>query len=120
MQLKNGVDIVAINRIEKVMQHETFLERFFSPEERRYFLERGTHPQTVAGHFAAKEAFAKLLGTGITGFELREIGVAHDDLGCPFYRLSGRAAELAGQAQVSLSISHDGEYAIAFACALMP
>lgn len=118
MQIKNGVDIVAIHRMEKAMERASFRERFFAPEECCYFAEKGNAPQTVAGHFAAKEAFSKALGSGISGFELREVVILHDEQGAPALHLTGKAAALSAGWQFSLSISHDGDYAIAFVTAM--
>lgn len=118
MLLSNGVDIVEIHRIAKVLERRPgFVGRFFSEEEQDYFQSRKMAPQTVAGHFAAKEAFAKAMGTGIRGFELREVSVVHDRQGRPLYHLTGQAAALAAGWRLSLSISHDRDTAIAFAVA---
>lgn len=117
MILANGVDAVEIARIAKAIQRPGFVERFFSPEEGEYFRSRKMAPQTVAGHFAAKEAFSKAMGTGLSGFDLREAAVVHDQLGRPEYRLSGRAAKLAEGWRLSLSITHTADTAIAFAVA---
>lgn len=118
MKISTGIDIVVVSRIEKAMKSESFLERFFSEEECRYFREKGNHPQTVAGHFAAKEAFSKALGTGIRGFSLHEAAVLHDEWGAPHFELCGKAQECAAGWQLSLSISHDGGIATAVVMAL--
>ncbi len=117
MILANGVDAVEIARIAKAIARPGFVERFFSPEEGEYFRSRKMAPQTVAGHFAAKEAFSKAMGTGLSGFDLREAAVIHDQLGRPEYRLSGRAAKLAEGWRLTLSITHTADTAIAFAVA---
>ena len=77
----------------------------------------------MAGMYAAKEAFAKALGTGIRGFSLKEAEVLHDADGRPFYRITGKALALQHSRsidEVLLSISHDGGLAIAFAVAEGP
>lgn len=114
MQLKNGVDIVSIERIARSMQEPRFLPHCFTAEECRYFAERQNAPQTVAAHFAAKEAFAKALGYGIRGFALKDVAVHHTELGTPYLVLTGKAAELAEGRQTALSLSHDAGVAIAF------
>lgn len=114
MELWTGVDAIEISRITKSMARKKFLERYFALEEQEYFTSRGNCPQTVAGHFAAKEAFAKAMGTGVRGFELREVGVVHDHLGKPAYHLTGGAKALCGFRRLSLSITHTKEMAIAF------
>ena len=62
MVLNNGVDIVYISRIEKLMRDkkDRFYNRIFTPDEIKYIEEKNHSPQTVAGIFAAKEAISKL------------------------------------------------------------
>lgn len=117
MELANGVDIIEIGRIARSMEAESFLGRFFSQEEQAYFLVRHNAPQSVAANFAAKEAFAKALGLGFRGFELREVAVLRDDLGRPFFRLTGNAAQLAAGWHFAVSLSHDKTHAIAMVTA---
>ena len=117
MIIETGVDAVEIARVAKSLQRPGFLERFFSEEERAYFQSKNNAPQTVAGHFAAKEAFSKAMGTGLSGFELREAGVVHDSRGKPYLSLTGAAAKLAEGWSFSLSITHTGTTAIAFVAA---
>lgn len=117
MIIETGVDAVEISRVAKSLERPGFLERFFSEEEREYFQGRGMAPQTVAGHFAAKEAFSKVMGTGLSGFELREAAVVHDDRRKPFLSLTGKAAELGAGWSFSLSITHTETMAIAFVVA---
>ncbi len=108
-----GLDLCEISRMEKMLADERFLNRYFTEEEAGYIRSRGrSAAQTMAGIFAAKEALAKALGTGIT-FSLKEVGVCHDEAGQPGYSLSGTAAELAGGDRFLLSISHDGGIAVA-------
>ena len=108
-----GLDLCEITRMEKLLADDRFLNRYFSEEEIRYIRTKGRNAaQTMAGIYAAKEALAKALGTGIT-FNLREAGVSHDEAGHPGYSLTGTAAELAGGDRLLLSISHDGGTAAA-------
>lgn len=117
MQMRNGVDITEICRIERSLQREGFIRRVFSPEEQEYFRAHGNIAQTAAGLYAAKEAFSKAMGVGLTGFLLPEASVLHDENGTPYFRFSGRAAALAAGWRFSLSISHDGGIAAAFVTA---
>lgn len=115
-----GVDVVDISRIADLLEEPAFLPRFFTAEECGYIQSKHNRAATAAGLYAAKEAFAKLLGCGVRGFSLREAGVTHDAHGCPAYALSGRAADLARRAglrDITLSISHDGGVAVAAATA---
>ena len=117
MRIESGVDAAEISRVARSMERESFVRRYFSEEEQAYFAERKMAPQTVAGHFAAKEAFSKAMGTGIRGFGLREVSILHDGLGRPYFHLAGRAAELAEGWGLSLSITHTRDTATAFVVA---
>ncbi|WP_443674402.1 holo-ACP synthase, partial [Megasphaera sp.] len=66
--------------------------------------------------FAAKEALFKALRTGFRQGKWTDVEVCHDSLGAPYYQLHGYYAQAVGQdGQLpSLSIAHDGDYAIAF------
>lgn len=86
-----GVDMITMTRMEKACGKESFLERVFSCKE--IDLYRGKSAK-LAANFAAKEAFSKALGTGVRGFDLREVELFRDGLGKPYYCFSGRAAEI--------------------------
>ena len=108
-----GLDLCEIDRMETKLDNDHFLNRFFSEEEISYLRTKGRNAaQTLAGLFAAKEAFSKALGTGIA-FDLKEVSVCHDEAGKPGYSLSGRAKDLSGGDRFWLSISHDGGMAAA-------
>ena len=94
-----GTDIVLVSRMEKSLQIPGFAEKVFSPAERAYC----KTAESFAGVFAAKEAYYKALGTGLQ-LPLSELTVLHDDRGKPY---------LDGKPQARLSISHDGDYAVA-------
>lgn len=110
-----GIDILEIKRIQACMENPRFMTRVFSAMERELFAQKRNHPQTVAAHFCAKEAFSKALGTGIRGFSLDEVSLARDSLGKPYFVFTGRAKELAEGSgyQFSVSITHTKEYAAA-------
>ncbi len=116
-----GVDIVDIERIENIMRRNPrFIERCFTAKERSLFLEKGMKVETIAAGFAAKEAVAKALGTGIRGFNLEDIEVLRDSLGKPIVNLLGQAKEVAssrGVTRLELSLSHAKHQAIAFVIA---
>ncbi len=119
MELYTGVDSVSVDRIAKSLESARFTERFFSQEEQSYFKTKGKMglAQTVAGHFAAKEAFSKAMGTGVRGFDLNEVGIIHDNNGKPSFLLTGRAKALCGKKRLSLSITHTEIAATAFVVA---
>ncbi|MBP5725802.1 MAG: holo-ACP synthase [Clostridia bacterium] len=108
-----GLDLCEISRMEKLLENDRFLDRYYTEEEKAYIKSKGVNAaQTAAGIFAAKEALTKAVGTGIT-FDLREIGISHDEAGRPVYELTGKAAELGNGDNFLLSVSHDGGMAAA-------
>ena len=108
-----GLDLCEIARMEKQLQNDRFLTRFFTPGEIEYVRSRGAGAAaTLAGLFAAREALGKALGGGID-FELKEAEVCHTESGAPYFRLSGKLKERVGEGRIFLSISHDGGMAAA-------
>ena len=113
MIIGTGVDIVKIERFAK-KQNPRFMERVFSSRERAYIAKKGI--QTMAGLFAAKEAVAKALGTGFSGFYPKDIEILHTPKGKPVVKLHGQARR--GRCiHISVSISHTATDAVAFAVA---
>jgi len=117
MKLSTGVDIIEIERLtEAIDRHgERFLNRVFTPLE---LAEVGTDPASLAVRFAAKEAVAKALGTGIGVICWQEIEIRRGPERQPQLHLYGAAAEMAGQLGLvhwSVSLSHTREIAIAMA-----
>jgi len=114
--LTTGVDIIEIPRVQRVLAEygRRFLERIFTEGEIAYC--RGRAPN-LAARFAAKEATMKALGTGTRGVSWKDIEVLRRESGEPHIRLSGRAeacAQRLGVVEISLSLSHCQEYAVAF------
>ena len=117
--ISTGIDIVAIWRIKGVHERygQRFLNRIYTPSEIEYC--RGRAPN-LAARFAAKEATMKSLGTGVRGVGWKDIEVVRNRAGAPSIKLHGRAlarAERLGLQEMSLSISHSREYAVAFVIA---
>jgi holo-[acyl-carrier protein] synthase len=117
--LTTGVDIIEISRIKQTLDRygQRFLDRIFTLDEIAYC--RGRAPN-LAGRFAAKEATMKALGTGVRGVSWKDIEVVRAKSGAPSVKLHGRAEKRAERLQVSeisLSISHSREYAVAFVVA---
>lgn len=114
--LTTGIDLIRIDRIKKSMANPRFLTRVFSVAELSLFEQKQYRAETVAANFAAKEAFAKALGTGVRGFGLTEVSVLRDELGRPYFLLEGRAKALAEEAGLSFSVSltHTEDIAAAF------
>ena len=113
--IRNGIDLVEIDRIRRSLESPSFLQKVFGEHERVAFLEHGLRAESAAGAFAAKEAFSKALGTGIRGFSLKEVEVLHDQYGAPYFLLSGKAAAIAAEQKLdfALSITHTKDYAAA-------
>lgn len=103
---KAGIDLIEISRIEKSVQNQKFIERVFSQKEIALFSAKSHPYQSMAGNWAAKEAFSKTLGTGVSGFALNEVSVLRDELGAPFIELTGKALELSKGYEFSVSITH--------------
>jgi holo-[acyl-carrier protein] synthase len=96
---KIGTDIVEISRIENSIKSDTFVKKVFSDREIEYCRKA----ENFAGIFAAKEAYLKAIGTGIT-LPLNNVEILHGDNGKPYIN---------GISNCDVSISHDGDYAIA-------
>ncbi len=106
-----GIDLVKISRIENLIAKfgEKGLRRFLSEAEIESSKNR---VETVAGYWAVKEAVSKSLKTGI-GKELsfHEIEIYKDSKNAPFVKVPQRF----GISEIAVSITHDGDYAIAVA-----
>lgn len=117
--LRTGVDLVEVERIERTIARygDRFLLRVFTARELAYGAGK---PHSLAARFAAKEAVSKLLGVGVQhreGVHWQDIEVVSAENGDPRVALHGRAAQRAEQLgirELSLSMSHTREHAIAF------
>jgi holo-[acyl-carrier protein] synthase len=124
MILGIGSDITDIRRIEKVIERhgERFLGRIFTDAERKRAERRAKSVETYAKRFAAKEACAKALGTGIRhGVWWRDMGVVNMPSGRPTMALTGGARKRLDAltpkgyfAQIDLSITDEGPMSMAF------
>ena len=113
LEVKTGLDLCEISRMEEAADRPHFLGRWLTPSEQSYLDGRGAvRAASIAGLWAAKEAVVKALGVGLS-IPLTEIEILHDEAGCPACRLSGKAAELAGDAAISISITHEAGTAAA-------
>jgi len=110
-----GVDIVKIRRFKKNFGRR-FIERCFTASEMAYIETKGA--ASMAGLFAAKEAAAKAIGTGFSGFWPCDIEVTRDERGKPYIVLHGKAKAAANGAEIHISISHTDDDAVAFAVAV--
>jgi holo-[acyl-carrier protein] synthase len=114
-----GVDLVQISRVAVLAERygDRFTGRVFTPAE---LAECHDRPESLAARWAAKEAVVKALGTGFGPVSFLEIELLRAGGGRPELRLDGKARALAeahGLDSWSVSIAHDGGYAIAFVVA---
>jgi holo-[acyl-carrier protein] synthase len=119
MIVGSGIDVVEIGRIQRSMDRygQRFLARVYTAGEQAYCLRKRKAAESFAARFAAKEAGAKALGTGISrGVNWLEIEVAREPGGRPTLQFHGRAAEFAarlGARRAALSLTHTAELAMA-------
>ena len=109
-----GVDLCAISRMQEQLTHEHFMARCFTAQEQAYIAARSRRAaDSAAGLWAAKEAALKALGVGIV-LPLTDVEIVHTDKGQPQYALHGKALDMVQDGSMALSISHEGNMAIAF------
>lgn len=111
--ISNGIDIVNIHRFQELIKRKNFMNSIFTTKELDYIKKRNFNLATIAGLFCAKEAFLKAIKKGIQNYPLKEIEVLHDDNNAPFLTLHNQTKKDFPIENLSLSISHDGDYAIA-------
>lgn len=120
-----GTDIAKVVRFEKWVRSGVMIHRFFneceitpveesSIEKKMQFL-----CEHYAARFAAKEAFAKALGTGFSGLELSDFGIKKNENGKPEFVFGSKTADIIERicgkgAKVFVSISHEKEYAVSY------
>jgi holo-[acyl-carrier protein] synthase len=119
MLIGTGVDLIEVERIAHSIERfgERFLRRVYTDHEIAYCSRKRVSAESFAARFAAKEAGAKALGTGISrGVTWNEFQVARNPGGRPVLELRGRAALLAtnlGVRAISLSLTHTASLAMA-------
>jgi holo-[acyl-carrier protein] synthase len=119
MIVGTGIDLTEIGRIQHSVERygQRFLNRVYTAQEQAYCLRKRKSAESFAARFAAKEAGAKALGTGISyGVNWLEIEVVREPSGRPTLRFHGRAAEFAarlGAARAALSLTHTADLAMA-------
>jgi len=119
MIVGSGIDLVEIDRIQHSLDRfgVRFLNRVYTSAEQTYCLKKRQAAESLAARFAAKEAGAKALGTGIShGVTWVEIEVVREPGGRPTRRFHGRAAEMARSLKArraALSLTHTANLAMA-------
>ena len=106
--ISNGIDIVKINRMENLINDENFLNKVFTSNEINY-LNKHKRWQTMAGMYAAKEAFSKAISQGLS-YNYKNIEIIHLESGKPILNIIKKDIDFK---DIALSISHDGDYAVA-------
>ena len=115
-----GTDIVSVDRIKKSLKNKKFLNRLFCKEEMIKCNKLINANNCYAKRFAAKEAFSKALGTGVSnGINFKEIIVMNKKNGKPFIKLKGKTMKIVkkkfkNNPNIALSISDEKKYAVAF------
>jgi holo-[acyl-carrier protein] synthase len=116
-----GTDIVSVDRIKNSLKNKKFLKRVFNTKEILKCKNIKTKTNCFAKRFAAKEAFSKALGTGISkGINLNEIVVLNKKSGKPYINLTGKTKKILSQkfkgkkSKISLSLSDEKRFAVAF------
>jgi len=115
-----GTDLIKIARIAASLEKlgDRFARRILTEQEFVAFSGSALPASFLAKRFAAKEAAAKALGTGISqGVSWQHMAITHDEWGGPLLHFSDRAAELAtlrGATTRHISLSDEKDYAVAF------
>ena len=110
--MSTGIDIVSIDRIKEILtssKRERFLKKIFSPNEIKEAQSKQNEAQFFSGRFAAKEAIRKATSTPRHPSKLtfKSIEIFNYASGKP-------GVDLNNDSVVDISISHDGNYAVAF------
>ncbi len=122
--IAHGIDLVDFPRIEEMINrhNERFISRVFTAAEQAYADSNKNRIEKYAGRFAAKEAILKLIGTGWRGkIAWTDIEIINTSSGQPQVNLAGEVkiiADKLGITQISISITHTANFAIASAVAL--
>jgi len=121
-----GTDIVKISRISKSIKKKTFVNRLFNKDEIFKCKKTKNSANCFAKRFAAKEAFSKALGTGVAeGINFKEIIVLNEKNGKPFIKLIKNTKKSVDKIlkiknyKISLSLSDEDKYAVAFVTILL-
>ena len=116
-----GVDIIKNKRIQSSLKSRNFIDRTFSKTEILISKKFKNKINFFSKRFAAKEAFAKALGTGFRqGLNFKDIQILNNKLGKPYYLINSKIKSLIKKKKkvqnfdLFLSISDEKEYSVAF------
>jgi len=113
-----GIDLIEISRISNSIKNKNFIDRIYSKSEIQQARSLKNKSFFFAKRFAAKEAFSKAIGTGISeGISFKEISVVNNIKGKPTIKLSGKTKSVVlkkiKKARVHLSLSDEKNHAVA-------
>jgi holo-[acyl-carrier protein] synthase len=114
-----GSDIVNIARVKKSLKNKSFIKKIFSKKEIQNMEIISKKISGYAKRFAAKEAFSKALGTGISGGILfKDISINNNEKGKPYIELLGKTKSIVQKIikkkyKIFLTISDEEKYALA-------
>ena len=116
-----GTDIVSVDRIKSSLKNRNFISRIFNEKEILKCKKINRSINCFAKRFAAKEAFSKALGTGISnGIKFNEIVILNKKSGKPYINIIGQTKKILNKkfkkkkTKISLSLSDEKKYAVAF------
>ncbi len=116
-----GTDIISIARIKKLTKNKLFLNKIFNIKEIQKCMKIKNSYNCYAKRFAAKEAFSKALGTGISkGINFNEIIILNEKNGRPYIKLVDKTKSTIEKKfkkkiyKISLSLTDEDNYAVAF------
>ena len=116
-----GTDIVSVDRIKNSLKNRNFINRIFNKKEIQKCKKINNSNNCYAKRFAAKEAFSKALGTGISkGINFNEIVILNKKSGKPYISTTDRTKKTINKKfkkkkpKISLSLSDEKKYAVAF------
>ena len=116
-----GTDIVSVGRIKNSLKNRNFINRIFNEREILKCKKTKNISNCFAKRFAAKEAFSKALGTGISsGINFNEIVILNKKSGKPYISIIGQTKKILNKkfkrkkSKISLSLSDEKKYAVAF------
>jgi|TARA_Y200000002_G_scaffold370642_1_gene366382 holo-[acyl-carrier protein] synthase len=116
-----GTDIVSVERIKKSLKNKNFINRVFNEKEILKCKRINNSTNCYAKRFAAKEAFSKALGTGISnGINFNEIVILNKKSGKPYINIIGQTKKILKRkfkkkkTKISISLSDEKQYAVAF------
>jgi holo-[acyl-carrier protein] synthase len=116
-----GVDIVDNKRFKNLIKDNRFINRIYSKKEISASKKKLNKINFFSNRFAAKESFAKALGTGFRNkLNFKDIEIVNDNLGKPFYLINNKIKKIIkknkkiANFELFLSISDEKDYSVAF------